>query len=332
MIIDDIKITIIAGHSGKGAVTFQGVKKMLGPTGGSGGAGGSAILRGVSDLTALNQFRGKSKIAVEDGKGGQTQFRDGRAGEDMVLNVPVGTVIHNLDSGEKQEIIKVNERIVVAKGGKGGKGNFLFRSSINTSPTEFQPGLPGKTVRLRLELKFIADVGFIGYPNVGKSSLLNELTNANSKVANYHFTTLEPNLGAYYGLILADIPGLIEGASEGKGLGLKFLRHIERTGVLFHLVSAESPNPVKDYRAIRKELGAHNKEILEKPEYIFLSKSDMVAEKEVKGKIFKLERVSKQKGSTIKAVMPLTIYDDNDLKKVEKILNSLNTEKVADTQ
>jgi len=330
MIIDDIKIIITAGHGGRGAVEFQRAKKSLGPTGGSGGKGGDAVLRGVSDLTALNQFRGKREQAVEDGKAGRSQFRDGRDGEDLVLNVPVGTVIHNLDSGEKQEIIKVDERVVVARGGKGGKGNFLFRSSRNTTPEQFQPGLPGKVAHLRLELKYIADVGLIGYPNVGKSSLLNELTNAKSKVANYHFTTLEPNLGVYYELILADIPGLIAGASKGKGLGLKFLRHIERTKVLFHLVSAEAKDPAEDYWAIREELGEHNKEILDKPEYVFLSKSDTLTEKEIKEKISSLEKISKQKNSTIKSVMPLTVYDDSDIKKVEKILNLLKKEKNAE--
>jgi len=323
MIVDDVKITIIAGRGGRGAVAFQKIKQALGPTGGSGGNGGSVILKSVSDLTALNQFRNRKERAAENGRDGRPQFRDGHVGEDLILNVPVGTVIHNLDTGEKQEIIKIDELVVVARGGNGGKGNFLFRSSRNTTPKQFQPGLPGEKVHVRLELKFIADVGLIGYPNVGKSSLLNELTNATSKVANYHFTTLEPNLGVYYGLILTDIPGLIEGASHGKGLGIKFLRHIERTKVLFHLVSAESQKPVKDYRAIRKELGAHNKEILEKPEYVFLSKSDMLTKAEIKKKISSLEKVSKQKNSTIKSVMSLTIYDDKDLKKVEKILNSL---------
>jgi len=323
MIIDDVKITAIAGHGGKGAVAFQRSKQALGPTGGNGGNGGSTALKGVSDLTALNQFRNKKELAAENGGDGRSQFRDGHAGRDLILNVPVGTVIHNLDTGEKQEIIKVDESVVVARGGNGGKGNFLFRSSRNTTPKRFQPGLPGETVHLRLELKFIADVGLIGYPNVGKSSLLNELTNANSKVANYHFTTLEPNLGVYYGLILTDIPGLIEGASQGKGLGIKFLRHIERTKVLFHLVSAESQNPVKDYKTIRSELGAHNKEMLKKPEYVFLSKSDIFTKAVIKEKISNLEKISNQKNSTIKSIMPLTIYDDKDLKKVEKILNSL---------
>jgi len=330
MITDDVKITVIAGHGGKGAVAFQRTKQSLGPTGGNGGNGGSVTLKGVSDLTALNQFRNKKELVAENGRNGRSQFRDGHVGENLVINVPVGTVIHNLDTADIQEIVKVDESVVVALGGRGGKGNFLFRSSRNTTPEQFQPGLPGESVHLRLELKFIADVGLIGYPNVGKSSLLNELTNANSKVADYHFTTLEPNLGVYYGLILADIPGLIEGASRGKGLGIKFLRHIERTKVLFHLVSSESQNPVKDYRAIRKEMGAHNKEILEKPEYVFLSKSDMLAKEAVREKTSSLEKISKQKNSTIKSVMPLTIYDDKDLKKVEKILNSLKKEKNAD--
>jgi GTPase len=327
MIIDDVKISVSAGHGGKGSVAFQRVKQAQGPTGGSGGKGGSTILNGVADLTALNQFQHKKVLVAEDGRDGRPQFRDGHDGKDLILNVPVGTVIHNLDTNEDKEILKVDEQVVVATGGNGGRGNFLFRSSRNTTPMQFQPGLPGESVHLRLELKFIADVGLIGYPNVGKSSLLNELTNASSKVANYHFTTLEPNLGVYYGLILTDIPGLIEGASEGKGLGIKFLRHIERTNILFHLICAESEDPVLDYKTIRKELGAHNKEILEKPEYVFLSKSDMVTEKEVKSKISKLEKIAKLKTSKIISVMPITVYDDKDLKKVEKILNSLQKEK-----
>ena len=327
MIIDDIKINASAGHGGRGAVGFQKAKQALGPTGGNGGNGGSTILQGVSDLSALNQFRNKKELVAENGRDGRSQFRDGRDGDDLVLNVPVGTVIHNLDTADTQEIIKVGERVIVARGGKGGKGNFVFRSSRNTTPMQFQSGLRGEEVHLRLELKFIAEVGLIGYPNVGKSSLLNELTNASSKVANYHFTTLEPNLGVYYGLILADIPGLIEGASQGKGLGIKFLRHIERTKVLFHLVSAESEDPVKDYEAIRKELGAHNKEILEKPEYVFLSKSDLLEEKAIKEKISKLEKLSKRKNSTIKSVMPLSVIDKEGIKKVEKILNLLMKDK-----
>jgi len=318
MIIDDITITVIAGHGGKGAVAFQNIMRALGPTGGKGGNGGSVIIKGVSDLTALNQFRNKKEFAAEDGDNGRSQFRDGNLGKDLLLKVPVGTVIHNLDTHEDQEILNVDEQIIVVRGGNGGKGNFLFRSSKNTTPKEYQPGLPGEKAQLRLELKFIADVGLIGLPNVGKSSLLNELTNAQSKVANYPFTTLEPHLGVYYGLILADIPGLIENASQGKGLGIKFLRHIERTKVLFHLISSESSDPVSDYTIIRQELEAHNKEILNKQEYVFLSKSDMVTKVELQKKIAALQKIS-----SITTVTPITIYDEDDLKEVKKILNLL---------
>src|SRR3989344_5869673 len=222
----------------------------LGPTGTRGGNGGSIYFEGVSDLGALGQFRFKKKLEAENGAPGRGQFRDGEAGEDLILKVPVGTVIHNLTTEKDTEITKTRERVLVAKGGFGGKGNFHFRSSTNTTPKQFQPGLPGERFDFRLELKLIADVGLVGLPNAGKSALLNELTMAKAKVANYPFTTLEPNLGVYYDLILADIPGLIEGASAGKGLGIKFLRHIERTKILFHLVSAESENPLKDYYAV----------------------------------------------------------------------------------
>ena len=246
MLIDDVTIRVRAGNGGRGAVAFDKNKMALGPAGGSGGNGGRIYFEGVSDLGALNQFRYKKELTAENGEGGKGQFNDGPDGKNLILKVPVGTVIHNLTTETNQEIIKIGEKIIAAKGGLGGKGNFLFRSPRNTSPRRFQPGLPGEEAALRLELKLIADVGLVGFPNVGKSSLLNELTKAKAKVANYPFTTLEPNLGVYYELILADIPGLIEGASSGKGLGIKFLRHIERTRILFHLISAESTNPKND--------------------------------------------------------------------------------------
>ena len=183
--------------------------------------------------------------------------------------------------------------------------------------------MPGERFTLRLELKLIADVGFIGLPNAGKSSLLNELTRANSKVANYPFTTLEPNLGAYYELILADIPGLIEGASQGKGLGAKFLRHVERTKILFHLVSAESKDAAKDYKTIKKELSLHNKELAEKPEYVFLTKSDAVAPAEIKKKIAALRKVRKG----MRGVLAVSIHDWDSIEKVKKILNTIKSGK-----
>ena len=278
MIIDDVIIKVKAGDGGRGAVAFNKNAMSLGPTGGSGGNGGNIYLESVSDLSALNQFRNKKDLVAKNGENGRDQFRDGISVKDLIFKVPVGTVINNLTSGATQEIIKIGERALVAQGGHGGKGNFLFRSPRNTSPKRFQFGLPGEYNTLHLELKLIADVGFVGLPNAGKSSLLNELTGARSKVANYPFTTLEPNLGAYYDLILADIPGLIEGASHGKGLGIKFLKHIERTKILFHFISAESKNLTLDCKTIRKELGAYNKELLEKEEYLFISKSDTASQ------------------------------------------------------
>ena len=318
MLIDDVTIKVGAGNGGKGAVAFNKNLMSLGPAGGSGGKGGSIYFEGISDLNALGQFRYEKDIKAKDGAHGRGQFRDGADGNDLILKVPVGTVIHKIDGSTSpaEEILKIGERILVAKGGLGGKGNFHFRSSRNTSPTQFQSGLPGERFTLRLELKLIADVGLIGLPNAGKSSLLNELTKAKSKVANYPFTTLEPNLGAYYELILADIPGLIEGASSGKGLGIKFLRHIERTKILFHLISAESERPAKDYKIIKKELETYNAELSKKTEYVFLSKSDMVSAEEIKKKIAALKKINKN-------VFPISVYDWDSLEKVKKILNKI---------
>jgi GTP-binding protein len=316
MLIDDVTIKVIAGDGGRGKVAFNTNMMSLGPVGGSGGDGGSVYLEGFSNLDLLNQLRFKKELKAGAGENGKSQFNDGVTGEDLVLKVPVGTVVHNLDTKTNEEITKVGQRILVAKGGHGGKGNFHFRGPHNTSPKQFQEGLPGQQYTLRLELKLIADVGFIGLPNVGKSSLLNELSNAKAKVANYQFTTLEPNLGVYYHLILADIPGLIEGASSGKGLGIKFLRHVERTKVLFHFISVESADPAGDYKTIRKELGEYNKELLDKPEFLFLSKSDMITPAELKKKMTILKKINKK-------VIAMSIHDSDSLDAVKKILNSL---------
>ena len=321
MLIDDVKIKVSAGHGGKGAVAFNSNMMSLGPSGASGGRGGNIVGIGVEDISALRQFRFKKEFRAENGKDGGRQFNDGSDGKDTILKFPAGTVVHNLTTGEDITIEKIGELVHIAKGGKGGRGNFHFRSSINTSPKEFEHGEPGETFDLRLELKLIADVGFVGLPNAGKSSMLNELTNAKSKVANYPFTTLEPNLGAYYELILADIPGIIEGSSSGRGLGIKFLRHIERTRILFHFISTESSAPEKDYETIRKELGSYNKALLEKPEYLFLTKSDLVEEKTLKEKLEVLKKINKD-------VMAASIIDSESLKKIQKILNGIKDEKI----
>jgi GTP-binding protein len=320
MLIDDIKIRVIAGSGGKGTVAFNKNLMSLGPVGGSGGKGGSVYVEGISDLGALNKFRFKKEFKAKDGEDGRSQFRDGRDAEDLVLMVPVGTVVHNLKTGKDFEITKIGERALVVQNGRGGKGNFHFRSSKNTSPKNFEYGEPGESSEVHLELKLIADVGFIGLPNVGKSSLLNELTNAKSKVANYPFTTLEPNLGVYFDLILADIPGLIEGASLGKGLGIKFLKHMERTKILFHFVAADSINPILDYKTVRNELGAHNKMLLEKQEYLFISKKDLVSSSA-------LAEIMKKSKKLNKNVTPISIFDWGSIKLVKKILNDLISEK-----
>jgi len=320
MIVDDLIIKIEAGDGGRGIVAFNKNKGALGPTGGRGGNGGNIYFIGISDLGALNSLRNQKVFKAEDGKNGRHQLNDGTAGEDLIIKVPIGTVIHNLDTHIDHEIINIGEQIIIAKGGHGGKGNFLFRGPHATSPRRFQEGLPGQKFNIRLELKMIADVGIIGLPNAGKSSLINELTLANSRVANYPFTTLEPHLGVFYDLILADIPGLIEGASGGKGLGIKFLRHIERTRILFHLVSAESEKPVSDYKTVRKELGRYSKSMLKKDEYLFLSKTDMVEAKNLKNTLTKLKKLNKN-------ALALSIHDFDSIQAVKKILQKIQKSK-----
>ncbi len=322
MLVDDITIKVQAGKGGKGAVAFNKNMMSLGPAGGSGGRGGNVYVEGVVDISRLRQFRFKKTAKAEDGQNGKPQFNDGHDGQDLVLQIPVGTVVHDLTKKTSIEVIKIGERQLISEGGKGGKGNFHFRGPHNTSPRRFQPGLPGEAGTIRFELKLIADVGLIGLPNAGKSSLLNELTNAKSKVANYPFTTLAPNLGVYYELVLADIPGLIEGASIGKGLGIKFLRHIERTKVLFHLISGDSEHPRADYEIIRKELTAYNPALSAKPEYIFISKSDLLSEEAIDG-------IASQFSDRPAKPLIYSIHDAESLEGVKKLLNQLIKEKHA---
>ncbi|MFC1645465.1 Obg family GTPase CgtA [Patescibacteria group bacterium] len=316
MLIDDVKISVSAGKGGNGVVMFSRTKFCQGPTGGDGGRGGNVILRGIADLGALKIFRTTKDVYASDGESGAQNTKTGSDGRNKIVLVPVGTVAQDLTNNREYEIVSLGQEVVIARGGNGGFGNHHFRSSRNTTPERANPGEAGDNIELRLELKLIADIGFVGYPNVGKSSLLNELTNASIKVANYKFTTLEPNLGVYYDLILADIPGIIEGASEGKGLGYKFLRHIERTKVLFHFVAADSEDPVKDYESIREELGSFNEELLRKPEYIIVSKSDEKSDEEIEDIIASLRKKNKN-------ITSLTIIDEEGLSGVKRILEEL---------
>ena len=316
MLVDEVTMTLRAGRGGRGAVAFNKVKMMQGPTGGDGGRGASIYFEGVADINALKPFASRKEIQAKNGGDGRGQFIDGADGEDLTLKVPTGTSIVNTGDGYTRELTHVGERILAAGGGNGGRGNFKFRSSTNTSPKDFEEGTEGDVATYRLELRLIADVGLVGLPNAGKSSLINELTAAAAQVGDYPFTTLEPNLGAYYGLIIADIPGLIEGASEGKGLGMKFLKHIERTKTLFHLVSAESDNVVRDHRIIRDELGKYNRALKDKTEHVFLSKCDTVSSEEVKKKLAALKKKKI-------IALPISILDENSLESVKKILNDI---------
>ncbi len=313
MLIDEVTLRLEAGKGGRGAAAFNKVRLMLGPTGADGGRGGSVYFEGVADIGALASYARRQKLAAENGKDGRGQFLDGADAPDLTLSVPRGTRIINLDTGFARDIEEVGERVLAAGGGTGGRGNFKFRSPTNTSPREYEEGTAGDIASYRLELRLIADVGLIGLPNAGKSSLLNELTGAKSKVGNYAFTTLEPHLGAYHGIIIADIPGLIEGASEGKGLGVKFLKHIERTRAIFHLVSAESDDPLRDYRIVRHELAAYAPALAEKPERVFLTKSDTVP----------IERLTEELTTLKKAgvsAVPVSILDPVLMGEVKELL------------
>jgi GTPase len=315
MLTDEGKIKVTAGSGGNGVVAFDKIKMSLGPTGGRGGNGGSVYFEGVSDIFALNKYRHLKKHHAPDGKNGRGNRSDGPSGKDLTLTVPVGTVIKNTQNGKTFEITEVGQKILVAKGGIGGRGNFSFRSSINTSPEEFEEGQKGESFEFFLELRLIADAGLIGLPSAGKSSLLNELTAANAKVAAYHFTTLEPNLGVMDRIIIADIPGLIEGASTGRGLGTKFLRHIQRTKALIHCISLETEEARKDYEIIRKELKNFNEDLTKKKELILLTKSDIAQKEEIAKKIKELEAFGE--------VLVVSIHDMDSILSLKRKIKEL---------
>jgi GTPase len=311
MLVDEVEVIFRGGHGGAGIVSF-GAKEGSGPDGGNGGRGGDLYIVAKNDITLLNQFKAQQSFQAGDASHGGKNKQTGKDGKDVDILLPIGTTIINTYTNEfVAELTYEDERILIAEGGKGGKGNYEFRSPRNTTPQISQPGKPGRVQNLKLILKLIADYGFIGLPNAGKSSLLNELTNAQAKIGNYAFTTLSPNLGVFQGKIIADIPGLIEGAHEGKGLGIGFLKHIEKVKTLLHVISAESTDPLKDYKTIREEMGSYKKELLEKDEIILVTKSDLIDEDTLKNILKKF------KG---KRVFPISIHDFDSLEKLKSLL------------
>src|SRR3989344_1619560 len=307
---DEITIFAKAGRGGNGVVRWlhEKGKEWSGPAGGDGGKGGDVYVVSVRDTHLLSKYKAQKEFDAGNGEMGGSKSLHGAQGKDLDLPISIGSIITNKKTGRKFSLIKDGERVLVLKGGNGGRGNESFKASTNQSPRESTPGTEGEEAEFYIELELVADAGFIGLPNAGKTSLLNELTRSNSKVGAYPFTTLEPNLGEMYGFIIADIPGLIEGAATGKGLGHKFLRHIRRTKILVHLVSLENEDPINVYNIIRSELSHFDKELLNKKEIVVLTKTDLLEDKT------KLDKIVSDFEKIIPSVTTLTIYDDFQIK------------------
>lgn len=311
MFIDEVEVTLIGGKGGDGRTSFLPGYKVI-PDGGNGGRGGSIYALTSSDLTLLNQFTGNKKIKANDGKNGERLKRAGKIGQDITITLPVGSVLTEIDTHEVIDLNFLNQKVLICKGGAGGKGTWDLRTTNFREKFKAEVGHPGEKKEFKIEVKLIANYGLIGLPNAGKSSLLNELTRANAKVASYPFTTLEPNLGVMDGKILVDIPGLIEGASEGKGLGIKSLKHIEKVNLIIHCVSSESETIGKDYEIIRGELNKFNLNLTKKPELILLTKSDTSTTEELEKKSKLLQKYGK--------VITISIYDKDSLSKLKNDL------------
>lgn len=310
--VDEATVKVQAGNGGRGKVSFRREKFVPfgGPDGGDGGEGASVYLRAAAGINTLADFRISRTYRAPHGEPGGSTDCTGRGGEDLYIPVPVGTVVQDQDTTEiLGDLTRVGEEVLVARGGKGGWGNQRFKSSTNRSPRQFGPGLPGEKRALKLEMKVIADVGLLGLPNAGKSTLIRAVSAAKPRVADYPFTTLHPNLGvvsvgAHRSFVMADIPGLIEGAAEGAGLGIKFLKHLQRTGVLLHLIDIAPPDPdadpVKDARAIVGELKKFSPELAAKPRWLVLNKIDLVAADELDQRCQEIVRRLRWKGPTFR--------------------------------
>ena len=308
--IDRAEIEVEAGTGGDGIVAFRREKYVPagGPAGGNGGWGGSIILVAVANLQTLLDFKYSRRFQAENGKRGGPNNRTGATGSDRLIEVPCGTMIYDADTGELLgDLVENGQTLCVAQGGKGGLGNKYFLSNSNRAPEYALPGLPGEIKRLRLELKLLAEVGIIGLPNAGKSTLISAISSARPKIADYPFTTLIPNLGVVRkptgdGTLFADIPGLIEGASAGVGLGYDFLRHIERTRLLLHLVDITAEDPIADYQTIQAELTTYGQGLAERTQIIAFNKIDAVDTEKIKEQIDRLSQLTSNPIFTISAV------------------------------
>lgn len=279
MLVDELRIKAKAGNGGNGVVRWRQEKfePRGGPAGGNGGNGGDVFVRAVRDLALLSKYTGSKEFKALEGQSGRSLSQHGRNADDLYIDVPVGSKVTDLERDRVYEMEKEGQVEKILRGGRGGLGNEYFKSSTNRSPEESTAGKRGEEGEFLIELALVVDVGLIGLPNAGKSSLLNTITNAESRVGAYPFTTLEPHLGDLYGYVIADIPGLIEGASTGKGLGHKFLKHIKKTKMLLHLVALDESEPQKQYYTILKELSDYDKSITEKEIWIILTKNDLVS-------------------------------------------------------
>jgi GTP-binding protein len=328
--IDEIKIYAEAGTGGNGVVRWRQEKFIPkgGPAGGNGGRGGDFYAQAVRDVHILSKYKAKKIFKAEKGEDGGNKSLHGKKGEDFVLELPMGSIITNLETDEKWQLLEEGQKVLLLKGGYGGFGNEHFKSSTNTTPREWRPGEEGEHADFHIELELFADIGLVGLPSAGKSSLLNAITNADAKVGDYDFTTLDPNLGDFYGYTIADIPGLIEGANMGKGLGVKFLRHIKRTKMLAHLVSFENLSKsmagmMKVYKQIRKELEKYDKNLglgenglSKKEEIIVLTKSDVLDDPSTSLRaIDVINRKKKEFEKLGEKVFILSLYDDKSVKK-----------------
>ena len=291
MFIDEVRIKVKAGDGGNGCLAFRREKYVPrgGPSGGDGGRGGDVVMVANSNYNTLLHFRFNPEHSAQRGRHGEGSNRSGREGESVEIPVPVGTVVYDADTGDQLfDFTEAGQQFTAAKGGRGGRGNARFASATHQTPTEHEDGRPGEERHLRLELKLLADVGLIGFPNAGKSTLISRISAAKPKIADYPFTTLEPNLGVvafgdYQSFVVADIPGLIEGAHEGHGLGIQFLRHVERTHLLIHLVDVSESSgrdPVHDFHVIMQELASFSDELVAKPMFLVATKIDVAQDTE----------------------------------------------------